>query len=155
MITTYTFTTNKNSNFRNNNDFSKTLDDIISASLIKKNSYLIDDDYKYPDTIGCTCKFCGAALKDDDEFIKAANFLSNYKKNYFKLPKKFIFGKIYKLNGGTPIIFYDNEIQIGSDLYSYSDFSNMSFLNNISDNTKKTIINIYTNGIGDIKINIF
>lgn len=163
MIKTYTFKTKDNSknsfNFSNsasNADYSKILDNIITADLIKKNKYLFDcEDKHYPDTIGNNTIVFGAALKDDDEFIKAAKFLSNYKKNTFNLPKKFTYGKIYKLSDGTPIIFYDNEIQIGSDLYSYNDFNNTSFLNGLTSNTKKTIINIFTNGLNGIKINIF
>ena len=157
---TYTFTTkNNNSNtfFRNNTstDYSKILDNIITADLIKKNHYLFDyEDKTYPDTIGDNI-ILGAALKDDDIFIKAAKFLSNYKKNYFAMPKKFIYGKIYKLTDGTPIIFYDNEIQIGSDLYTYDKFANMDFLHGLTSNTKNIIINIFTKGINNIKINIF
>ena len=61
---------------------------------------------------------------------------------------------MYTLTDGTPIVFYDDEIQIGFDSYKYSDFSDFSFLSGLSANTKKTIINIYTNGAKNIDINI-
>ena len=61
---------------------------------------------------------------------------------------------MYTLSDGTPIVFYDDEIQIGFDTYKYSDFSDLSFLNGITDNTKKIIINIYTTGAANININL-
>jgi hypothetical protein len=96
----------------------------------------------------------GSKLKADDDFIKAANFLANYKnyKKIYNLP--YILGKMYKLSDGTPIIFYDDEIQIGFDTYSYNDFGNIKFLNNLTSTTKDIIINIYTSNAGKIKINI-
>ena len=149
MIKTYTFKNNNNtkSSFSFPNKFinySKILDDIITTDVIKKNNYLFAEKY-----FGDSTK---KTIIGDDEFTKAAKFLANYKKNKsIKLP--FIYGKMYKLNNGTPIVFYDDEIQIGFDFYSYSDFENLSFLNNLNESTKKTIINIYLNG-SDAKINI-
>ena len=61
---------------------------------------------------------------------------------------------MYTLSDGTPIVFYDDEIQIGFDTYKYNDFLNFSFLDGITDNTKKIIINIYTTGAADININL-
>ena len=51
-------------------------------------------------------------------------------------------GKIYRLDNGLPIIFYNDEIQIGTDIYSYSDFSDYNFISSLSPEIKKTIINI-------------
>jgi len=164
MTKTFTFETKK---FNNNNtifspsststihfepDYSKILDDIIYDGVIKKNSYLFDSIYTTS-----TPKYKYSYLKDDEsDLIKAMKFLANYKKIYktksYKMP--YILGKMYTLIDGTPIVFYDDEIQIGFDTYSYSDFSNFSFLKGISDNTKKTIINIYTNGAANININL-
>ena len=90
-----------------------------------------------------------ATLKDSDEFTKAANFLANYKKNK---NKKFICGKLYKLNDGTPIVFYEDEIQIGFDFYKYSDFNDSFFIDSLTPSKKKTIITIY--GDADITINL-
>lgn len=145
---TYTFNTSELTNSFSNNitDYSKILDDIITSDVIKKNDYLFAE----PKT---TLNVSSSILKDDTyEFIKAANFLANYKK-----PKKnklnFIIGKTYFLIDGTPIIFYDDEIQIGFDLFKYEDFNSNSFICNLDTTTKKTIIDIYTNA-DNLKINI-
>ena len=79
---------------------------------------------------------------------------ANYKKykNSYSIP--YIYGKMYTLSDGTPIVFYEDEIQIGFDSYKYADFSDFNFLKSLSTNTKKTIINIYTNGAANININL-
>lgn len=148
---TYTFTTSelKNNGKKNfvdsilgkstTTDYSKILDDIIADSVIKKNRYL----FTKPDT----CKPTGSL----DDFLKAASFLANYKE-----PKKkynFIIGHTYHLNDNTPIIFYDDEIQIGFDVFKYSDFYSLDFINSLSRDTQKTIIDIYTNA-KDLTVNI-
>lgn len=147
---TYTFTTgelnNNKKNFVNSilgknepTDYSKILDDIIANSVIKKNSYLF--------TKPTNCSRKG----DLDDFLKATSFLANYKE-----PKKkynFIIGRTYYLNDNTPIIFYDDEIQIGFDVFKYSDFNSIDFINSLSAPTQKTIIDIYTNA-KDLTINI-
>lgn len=140
MTKTYTFYTknanNGNTFFHNNKsaDYSKILDDIITADLIKKNSYLFDTK---PSILA------SSDLKIDDAFIKATNFLANYKKP--KKATKYIIGKMYTLTDGTPITFFDDEIQIGFDTYKYSNFTDKLFLSNLPADTKKTIINIYIN----------
>lgn len=156
--TIYTFnnsSANNNTFFPNKcgTNYSKILDDLILSDLKKKNSYLntccnagtIDDDFincmikdsakKHPNIINCY------ALKDDKKFIDAANFLANYKKKS-DIFSKFTIGKLYKLSDGTPIIFYDDEIQIGFDLYTYDDFKNITFLKALPATTKTAIINI-------------
>lgn len=124
-------------------DYSKVLDDLISTNLINNNKYLIDSIFSSSPT---TSKSSTIFFTDSsDKFKKAASFLANYKKNDSKkLP--FIIGKTYYLADGTPIIFYSDEIQIGFDLYGYDYFLDKSFLNSLSPKTKKTIIEIYTNG---------
>lgn len=156
MTKTFTFGTKKNNNgfIYSCNDklnfkpsYSKIIDDIILADIKKKNDYLFDTIYT------STPKY--SYLKDDEnDLIKAMKFLANYKtiKKSYKLP--YILGKMYTLSDGTPIVFYDDEIQIGFDTYKYTDFSNLSFLNGITDNTKKIIINIYTTGAANININL-
>ena len=143
MTKTYKFYTgnNKNNNIINNGstNYSSILDDIIVSDVIKKNSYLFNSYNDYLDDL-----LTSKPLKDDnDEFIKAAKFLANYKKNYYKLPKKYIYGKMYTLSDGTPIVFYDDEIQIGFDTYKYTDFGDTILLNTLPSKTKKIIINIY------------
>lgn len=134
-------------------NYSKIIDDSILANIIDKNSYLFGTTYT---TKSSPIILDSSYLKADDTFIKAADFLAhykNYKKKYINLP--YILGKMYKLSDGTPIVFYDDEIQIGFDFFKYSDLSNLSFLNGITDNTKKIIINIYTTGAANININLF
>lgn len=154
MTKTFNFTTKKNNTSKffinTSKSYSEILDDIIAADIAKKNDYLfnttpsyIDDEYIYT----------GGALKGDNMFIKAATYLANYKsKKSYKIP--FILNKMYTLSDGTPIIFYDDEIQIGFDTYKYNDFANISFLNGLTTAKKNIIINIYTTGINNIKINI-
>ena len=160
MIKTYKFTTKKNNNttfipFNNISyepNYSEIIDNIILSDIKKKNSYLFNIDNSDSTTY---IPLSSSYLKADDKFIKAANFLANYKKNkkiYKTIP--YILGKMYTLSDGTPIVFYDDEIQIGFDTYKYSDFSDLSFLNGITDNTKKIIINIYTTGADNININL-
>ena len=152
----YTF----NNDTKNNNTFcgkstnySKILDDIIATDIIEKNSYLkpylgttsndfIDCMMKESAKKNCGICINGFALKDDSsKLIDAANFLANYKKKK-DIASKFIFGKTYKLMDGTPIIFYDDEIQIGFDLYSYDDFKDITFLKLLPKTTKSAIISI-------------
>lgn len=152
---TYTFNTNE---FKNNNniiidtfrteahyDYSKMLDDIIAADVIKKNTYLFDTTPSIN---------ISSNLKDETtEFIKAAKFLATYKEPKKENKLKFIIGKTYKLIDGTPIIFYDDEIQIGFDVFKYSDFAMSTFLEHLKPSTKKIIIDIYTKS-NNININI-
>ena len=148
MIKTYKFTTKKNNNttfipfntISYEPNYSEIIDNIILGDIKKKNDYL------FGSTSTTYIPLSSSYLKVDDKFIKAANFLANYKKNkkiYKTIPYEL--GKMYTLSDGTPIVFYDDEIQIGFDTFKYSDFSDLSFLNGISDNTKKAIINISIN----------
>lgn len=150
-MNTYTFKFDNNKKYTTpSNNYTTILDDIITSSIIKKNSYLFDTPTTktniFVDKIVDSAFdniVIKAALKDS-EFAKAAKFLANYNK---KTTLPFTFGKIYKLSDGTPIIFYDNEIQIGADCYLYNDFGNLSFLDSLTSDFKKTIIDIYTNGM--------
>lgn len=163
MNKTYTF---KIANTSNNNsflgtDYSEILDNLIATNIIENNPYLLNykkeknelsaiiADSKKKHSFG----LCSSLLNENDKFLKAANFIANYNKATYKtLP--FIYGKTYKLIDGTPICFYDDEIQIGMDLYSYDKFSNIAFLKTLSEPTKKIIINILNAGNKNITINI-
>ena len=164
MTKIFKFDNNKNNNgikFNcngSNTNYSAIIDNIITADLIKKNSYLFNtkkaDDDLYSALISDDIILKSSPLKASDEFTKAANFLANYKKykKCYKLP--YILGKMYTLTNGTPVVFYDDEIQIGFDTYRYTDFTDYSFLNCLSAPAKKTIINIYTYGAANININL-
>jgi len=166
MTKTYNFYSKKNDNnssiFLNNKstNYSEILDNIIATDIINKNTYLFDCNKKKEDDLidaligNKSIILTGSTLKASDDFTKAATFLANYNKykKTYNLP--YIIGKMYTLSNGTPIIFYDDEIQIGFDTIKYSKFNDLSFLDSLTDNTKKTIINIYTFGAGNININI-
>lgn len=166
MTKTFNFYTKNNSN----NDsiflgtkptnYSTILDDIITTGIINKNKYLFNYNKKANDDLidaligNDPIILTSSTLKASDEFTKAATFLANYKKykKTYNLP--YTLGKMYTLSDGTPIIFYDDEIQIGFDTFKYSKFNDISFLNSLKTNAKNTIINIYTNGINNININL-
>ena len=165
MTMTATFKTNKTNNnngttFLFNNklhyepNYSKIIDDIILADVKKKNSYLYDS-LNTTETIYKPISFNYSTLKEETpSFLDAIKFLTNYKKCKKISNIPYIFGKMYTLSDGTPIVFYDDEIQIGFDTYKYSDFTNLSFLNGLIDNTKKIIINIYATAGTKININL-
>ena len=154
MITTYTFGKKNNNSYNpfhtsSKPNYSKILDDIIIADVIKKNSYLFN---KTNDTAAIDATLLGASY--DSDFDKAVKFLANYKKPKKNYILPFKLNKMYTLSDGTPIIFYDDEIQIGFDTYSYADFSDLSFINALTPKKKKIIIDIYTFGNANININI-
>ena len=158
MITTYTF--GKKNNGINNKffhtsskpDYSKILDDIIFADIIDKNSYLFNTEKTEDDYLSDI--ILNAKTKKDNELEKATKFLANYKKSKKTYNFPFKLNTKYTLTDGTPIIFYDDEIQIGFDYYNYADFSNIAFINALTPKKKKIIIDIYTSSGIDININL-
>ena len=145
-MTTFDIKFNNNTtNTNNGNIYSKMLDDIILDSVMKNNSYLFKDKKQKEadlidamfDSIGNTyiCK----PLKDDNSFVKACKILANYGK---KKTKGIVLGKVYRLSDGTPIIFYNDEIQIGTDLYDYANFDDINFISALEPEKKKIIIEI-------------
>lgn len=148
--TTFKFDNNSNNNntfLGKSPNYSEILDSIIATNIMDTNTYLKKTkEDSFIDAIiadskkknNCTIS---SLLKEDDYLTKAANYLAKYKKPNPKF--NFTTGKIYKLIDGTPIAFYDDEIQIGLDLYSYSDFNNIIFLKKLPSATKKIIINLF------------
>ena len=137
MITTYTFGKKNNNNsipFSTSSkpNYSKIIDDIILTDIIKKNSYLFGNTMLDADDILLTAKPTKESKLDN-----AIKFLSNYKKykTSFKCP--FALNKTYTLTDGTPVVFYDDEIQIGFDIYKYSDFTDTFFLSNLTPKKKQ------------------
>lgn len=143
---TYNFKTNEfnnnNNQFFTDTDYSEILNAIITDDVIKKNDYLFNKN--------TTESYNNSSSTDLNNLLKAANYLANYKQPN---SKKFAYGKTYYLIDGTPIIFYDDEIQIGFDVFKYDDFGIDAFINNLKPSTKKLIIDIYTNA-NNIKVNI-
>lgn len=138
---------NNNFSFRNFNNPSKDLDDLILSNLIKMNPYLKKDDDATLDAMlaeaGMTDDRIIIPNRDrgflmegnfDTEFAKAAKFLSSY------TPKK----KIYTASGDD-IYFFEDEIQIGTTLIPLYKLSSPIYYKNFTPEMKKTIINIFIN----------
>ena len=144
-MTTYDikFTDNNIKNTNNGNIYSQILDDIILSTVKKNNSYLFNTKKKNDDLIDAMFDELDHTYiyKRDSLFAEACKILANYGKKK-SIMKGIKLGKIYRLENGLPIIFYNDEIQIGTDIYSYSDFSDYDFISSLSPEIKKTIINI-------------
>lgn len=144
-MTTYDikFTDNNIKNTNNGNIYSQILDDIILSTVKKNNSYLFNTKKKDDDLIDAMFNELDHTYiyKRDSLFAEACKILANYGKKK-SIMKGIKLGKIYRLENGLPIIFYNDEIQIGTDIYSYSDFSDYDFISSLSPEIKKTIINI-------------
>lgn len=141
------FNNNTANTTNNGNIYSKMLDDIILDTVMKNNSYLLNKTKKEKEATLIDAMFADIdhatyidkSLKGDDLFTKACKILAGYNK---KKAKGITLGKIYRLSDGTAIIFYDDEIQIGTDLYSYADFNNFDFISGLTPEKKKIIIEI-------------
>ena len=163
----YTFNIKDNKSntttFRTNNR--KSLNDIIATDIIKKNpslfghigsynnislnnGYLVDSDYTDDLYRSCvsdhntekrtTIIFNRSGLKDN-AFINAANFLANYKSHK---THKYALNKLYYTIDNIPVVFYEDEVQIGYNIYKYDQFDDIDFLNGLTTETKKIIIKI-------------
>ena len=141
----YTIKINKNNNnnfsFRNNDNPSKKLDDIILSNLIKMNPFLgykkdtSADTIEYGDRIIIPNRDNSYLLKDNssyNEFAKAANFLSNYTPT-----------KSYYTFNDTPIAFFEDEIQIGTTLIPLYKLSDARYYKTFDSSIKNIIINLY------------
>ena len=144
-MTTYDikFTDNNIKNTNNGNIYSQILDDIILSTVKKNNYYLFNTKKKDDDLIDAMFNELDHTYiyKRDSLFAEACKILANYGKKK-SIMKGIKLGKIYRLENGLPIIFYNDEIQIGTDIYSYSDFNDYNFISSLSPEIKKTIINI-------------
>ena len=144
-MTTYDlkFTDNNIKNTNKGHIYSQILDDIFHSTVKKNNSYLFNTKKKDDDLIDAMFDELDHTYiyKRDSLFAEACQILANYGKKK-SIMKGIKLGKIYRLENGLPIIFYNDEIQIGTDIYSYSDFSDYNFISSLSPEIKKTIINI-------------
>lgn len=141
----YTIKLKKNNgSFNNSTNASKALDDLIYAGLTKMNPYLkktksdnlldaMFEDASF-ETYDHITIHNGSILKDDfdTDFAKAAKFLASYTPN-----------KKYILTDGTPIVFFEDEIQIGYDLIPLYKLSSPKYYTLFTPETKKTIINLF------------
>lgn len=138
--------TNNFSKYAKQTDYSKILDSIILNNVINTNTYL---------TKTATDKAVEEAFKANTSIKYSLSTYAAYLVNLIKSKTNFPFkfGKKYITNNGTIIIFYDDEVQIGTDIYSYEEFEDELFLNNLEQPKKKIIIDIFAPG-KNISINI-
>jgi len=147
----YTIKFDNNNNNRSNGSIfsnaSKNLDNIILSNLKKMNPFMTNItstdptlDAMFDETFGkdyiiIPNRDYSYLLKGnfDSEFAKAAKFLANYN------PKKIR----YTLIDGTPIEFFEDEIQIGFDLIPLYKLSSPHYYSTLAPKTKNTIINIF------------
>ncbi len=150
----YTIKINNNNsgiNFRNTNNASKNLNDIILSGIIKMNPYLSSIIKKKSSDTTLDAMFAEAGFTSDriiipnrdysyllkgnfdSEFAKAAAFLSGY------TPKK----KTSYIFNDTPIAFFEDEIQIGDILIPLYKLSSPMYYKTFTPEIKNTIINIF------------
>ena len=146
-MTKYTFSLKNNNNTTTfftpkskSTDYSKMLDDLIFSDLINKNPWLKTTKKNNTSTI---------IMKDFDLYgdsldKKVCNYFANCKLDN-NCP--FIKDKIYYLANGTPFYLTDDYITIGFDTYYFYEFGNPTFFYNLNDSMKKTICEIYVDGL--------
>lgn len=148
-------TTNNNDNINfpigNSTNYSKMLDDLILADIIDKNPYLYT-----------TKSNSDSILSDTTSYSTWTNSLNTKKtkKIYIDDAIEYLFtdnnpyklDTTYYLDDGTPIIFFEDSIQIGFDLYYFKDLKKPKFISSINSNIKKKIIELYIDGL---KISIY
>lgn len=140
-------TPNNSINFSSNTstNYSKILDDLIYADIADKNKYLFTGGTTkntsdiYLDKIIDSCNTKTYTLNGAIKFITNGK---TYKNNF---PYKI--GETYYTEDGTPIIFFEDSIQIGFDLYYFYELNAPIFIKNITPKTKKHILDIYADGL--------
>lgn len=144
-IYTFDFNSKKNNySFRNKSNASKILDDFILSGISKtRTSGIIDPDYdetiiiprkkNININININKKKPTLDYTRYSDFLKAMNFFSNYNNEDTY---------DFLLDDGTPVKFFDDEIQIGYDLIPRTRMTE-SFFKTLPSKTKKDIINIY------------
>ena len=152
---TYTFTTTNSGNTTSCNtficpnridtDYSAIIDAALDANIKKKNNFLFDC-FTTPKSSSKTINITINGGLKNDKLAYATDFLANLSKPKFKTCGIEL-DKIYKLDDGTPIIFFEDSIQIGLDLYYFNDFKNPFFISNLTPTAKKTICTIFTGGL--------
>lgn len=146
-MTKYTFSLKNNNNTTTfftpkskSTDYSKILDDLILSDIINKNEWLKTTKKNNTSTI---------ILKDFDLYgdsldKKVCSYFANYKLGN---DCPFIKDKIYYLADGTPFYITDDYITIGFNTYYFYEFGKPMFFSNLSEDMKKTICEIYVDGL--------
>ena len=145
-MTKYTFSLKNNNNtttfFTPSNkstDYSKMLDDLIFSDIINKNEWL-----KTTKNNNSTIILKDIDLYGDSLDKKVCSYFANYKLGN-NCP--FIKDKIYYLADGTPFYITDDYITIGFNTYYFYEFGKPMFFSNLSESMKKTICEIYVDGL--------
>lgn len=148
---TYTFTPNNNKTTSFNSfctkstNYSKILDDLIFDDLMDKNPWLSKYTKNNIDAINIIDSQT-YAYDDDNDFIKAFNFLSNYETN--NISKFYIKDKYYELSDGTLFCISDNYIYLNGKFYWFDEAKkNKKFYTLFTPAEKKTICTIYTDSL--------
>lgn len=134
----YTFKLNntpKTNNVNNNENYSKIIDNIISANIRKNNPWIeqksntknININIHHPKKV-YTLDF-----NDYDDVFDAIKYIYGYKK------EKPLYD--FKLADGTPVKMFSDEIQIGYDLIPLTSFTR-EYYGMLSESTRKHIIDI-------------
>lgn len=139
--------------FYKSTDYSKVIDDLISADIAEKNSWLNTGINDTSNTIkikvnNSTNNFLGeihSILNKKDAYDEAVKILSNY--NFYTLPYYYKAKTLYYLADGTPFMILEDGILIGSKMFFYDDLNNCTFLNGLTNKLKKTIATIYVDGL--------
>ena len=140
----YTFSLKNNNNNTfytpksKSTNYSKILDDLIFSDIKEKNTWLNTSGSSSTDTI--KIKFNNST---DDLYSKLCKYFY-YTDN---IKGSFIKDKIYYLSDGTPFYITDDYITIGFDTYYFYEFGKPTFFAGLSDNIKKTICEIYIDGL--------
>lgn len=149
MIYTYDIKKNNTKKNPSNNNAHKATDAIILSNLKKTVPYLFGGNKKktitidltenkpkrtYLTTIDIIKKPNRSNKPTFSEFIKAFNYLMSNNEDTYD----------YLLSDGTPIKIFDDEIQIGLDLYDKIDAPKILY-STLSEENKKNIIDIYIN----------
>ena len=145
-MTKYTFSLKNNNNtttfFTPSNkstDYSKMLDNLIFSDIINKNEWL-----KTTKNNNSTIILKDIDLYGDSLDKKVCSYFANYKLGN---DCPFIKDKIYYLADGTPFYITDDYITIGFNTYYFYEFGKPMFFSNLSENMKKTICEIYVDGL--------
>lgn len=149
MIYTYDIKKNNTKKNPSNNNAHKATDAIIISNLKKTAPYIFGGNKKKaitidlteskpkrtcPITIDLTNTYKKRNKPTFNEFINAFNYLMSNNEDTYD----------YLLSDGTPIKIFDDEIQIGLDLYDKND-APIILYNTLSEERKKNIIDIYIN----------
>lgn len=132
---TYIFKNKSTKNNSNNlSNSAQNMNKEFAKKILAFAPYLKPDTYN---TIEITMpKPKKATTVKINDFISACKFLDNYKKNHY-------FGKDeydFELADGTPVRIFDDEIQIGYDLFDFDQLFAPDF--HIPEKKKKLIIDI-------------